>query len=64
MFFLHGKVYDLTEFLPEHPGGKKPPLMAAGKDGTEMFEMLHKPEIINKYGEKYLIGKVAGKSRL
>ena len=36
--------------------------MFAGKpDATEEFEMLHKPEIIEKYGAEYLIGTVEGK---
>jgi len=35
---IHGKVYDLTAFQEEHPGG--PEIMAehAGVDGTEAFE--------------------------
>lgn len=53
---IKGKVYDVTEFLPDHPGGKKAILMYAGKDATEEFEMLHKPDIIDKYGKEYLKG--------
>jgi cytochrome b involved in lipid metabolism len=52
------------QFLPDHPGGKKPLLMMGGKDATEEFEMLHKPEIIDKYGADMLVGTVAAKSRL
>lgn len=55
---VEGKVYDLTEFLPDHPGGKKAPLIYAGKDATEEFMMLHKPEIIDKYAKQYQVGVI------
>ena len=56
---INGKVYDITKFLPDHPGGKKAPLLLAGGDATEEFDMLHKPEILDKYAGEYLIGTVA-----
>lgn len=58
---VEGKVYDLTEFLPDHPGGKKAPLIYAGKDATEEFMMLHKPELLEKYAKEYQVGVVADK---
>lgn len=54
------KVYQLEDFLPDHPGGKKAPLIYAGKDATEEFNMLHKPEILDKYAQEYFIGTVDG----
>ncbi|KAI0258127.1 cytochrome b5-like heme/steroid binding domain-containing protein [Gloeopeniophorella convolvens] len=35
---LHGKVYDVTEFIVEHPGGEEVILLEGGKDATEAFE--------------------------
>lgn len=55
---VDSKVYDLTEFLPDHPGGKKAPLIYAGKDATEEFNMLHKPEILEKYAKQYQVGVI------
>ncbi|RPA97812.1 hypothetical protein L873DRAFT_1828844 [Choiromyces venosus 120613-1] len=46
---IHGKAYDVTEFLPEHPGGSKIILKYAGKDATEEFEPIHPPDTLDKY---------------
>ncbi|KAI1045924.1 hypothetical protein LB505_007983 [Fusarium chuoi] len=40
---LYGKVYDVTEFLPSHPGGKKIILKLAGKDATDEYDPVHPP---------------------
>jgi cytochrome b involved in lipid metabolism len=32
------EVYDVTKFLPYHPGGKKAIMLYAGKDATEEFD--------------------------
>ncbi|KAI8991531.1 FMN-dependent dehydrogenase-domain-containing protein [Mycotypha africana] len=46
---IHGKVYDLTQFLPEHPGGQKIIMKYAGKDATKAFEPIHPPDIIERF---------------
>ncbi|KAI9255821.1 FMN-dependent dehydrogenase-domain-containing protein [Phascolomyces articulosus] len=46
---IHGKVYDLTKFLPEHPGGQKIIMKYAGKDATKAFEPIHPPDIIDRF---------------
>eukprot|EP01116_Phalansterium_solitarium_P001628 TRINITY_DN1143_c0_g2_i1.p1 TRINITY_DN1143_c0_g2~~TRINITY_DN1143_c0_g2_i1.p1 ORF type:complete len:536 (+),score=189.85 TRINITY_DN1143_c0_g2_i1:72-1679(+) len=56
---IDGKVYDVTPFLNEHPGGKKVVLMLAGKDATAKFSALHKPDVLAKYGSKLLVGQLA-----
>ncbi|KAF4720532.1 hypothetical protein FOZ63_030957, partial [Perkinsus olseni] len=53
------EVYDVTEFLPDHPGGKKAILLFAGKDATEEFDMLHERRVIKKYAPKAHKGKLA-----
>ncbi|KAH7909458.1 cytochrome b5-like heme/steroid binding domain-containing protein [Hygrophoropsis aurantiaca] len=35
---LHEKVYDVTKFIDEHPGGDEVIFAEAGKDATEAFE--------------------------
>ncbi|TRX97610.1 hypothetical protein FHL15_001365 [Xylaria flabelliformis] len=49
---IHGKVYDVTEFMPEHPGGMKIILKYAGKDATEEFDPIHPPDTLDKYLDK------------
>jgi cytochrome b involved in lipid metabolism len=57
---IEGKVYDLTAFLPDHPGGKKAIMLFAGKDATEEFNMLHPPNVLKKYlSPEALVGVVA-----
>jgi len=38
---LFDKVYDVTTFMVDHPGGKDAIMLFAGKDATEEFDMLH-----------------------
>ena len=35
---IHDKVYDVTKFLDEHPGGEEILVEHAGQDATEPFE--------------------------
>ncbi|KAH8667494.1 FMN-dependent dehydrogenase-domain-containing protein [Tricladium varicosporioides] len=49
---VHGKAYDVTEFLPDHPGGPKIILKYAGKDATEEYESIHPPDTLDKYLNK------------
>jgi len=41
---IRGKVYDLTSWISNHPGGEKAILSICGKDGTEAF--------VNEHGGK------------
>ncbi|KAI9338993.1 FMN-dependent dehydrogenase-domain-containing protein [Obelidium mucronatum] len=45
---LHSKVYDLTTFLHEHPGGASIILREAGTDATEAFSAYHPKDLIEK----------------
>ncbi|GAB7357096.1 hypothetical protein MBLNU459_g7903t4 [Dothideomycetes sp. NU459] len=49
---IHGRCYDVTEFLPEHPGGPKIILKYAGKDATEEYEPIHPPDTLDKFLDK------------
>lgn len=49
---VHGRVYDVTEFKEEHPGGKNIILKYAGKDATEAYEPIHPPDTLDKFLEQ------------
>ena len=55
---VNGQVLDVTHFLKDHPGGKKSILLFAGKDASEEFNMLHKPDVVSKYAPQCIIGKI------
>ena len=51
------KVYDVTNYLNEHPGGPEIMLEFKGKDADEMFEdIAHSTDARNKMKE-YLVGR-------
>ncbi|KAJ3325112.1 hypothetical protein HDV06_004868 [Boothiomyces sp. JEL0866] len=56
---VNGQVLDCTNFLADHPGGKKAIMIYAGKDATEEFNMMHKPEVVEKYAPEIVIGTLA-----
>lgn len=45
---IRGQVYDVTEFIPKHPGGDKIIVSNAGQDVTEIFESLHAKGLLEK----------------
>jgi len=56
---VNGEVLNVTSFLNDHPGGKKAIMLYAGKDASEEFNMLHKPDVVKKYAPECVIGKLA-----
>ncbi|KAL7623754.1 hypothetical protein AAE478_005307 [Parahypoxylon ruwenzoriense] len=46
---LHGKVYDITSFVPKHPGGRSILLKNAGQDASAAFDSVHPVEILEEY---------------
>jgi len=53
---IWGKVYDVTSWVPRHPGGSLI-LLKAGKDSTQIFESYH-PLYVRKMLGRYCIGEV------
>jgi len=57
---VEGKVFDVTNFLDQHPGGKKVLAKVGGQDATKQFHAFHKPEVLVKYSSQLYKGDVAG----
>jgi predicted heme/steroid binding protein len=53
---LNGRVLNVTKFLPDHPGGKIAIMTFAGQDASAEFNMLHDPNVIDKYAPDAVIG--------
>lgn len=56
---LWGKVYDVTKFVDEHPGGADTLLDCAGADGTTEFEAVGHSDSAKNMLPKYLIGQLS-----
>ncbi|KAK0544627.1 hypothetical protein OC846_005837 [Tilletia horrida] len=61
---VDNNVYDITEFLEEHPGGKKILISNAGKDASEAFHTYHSEKILKSVAEEYKIGELEPGSKL
>uniref|UniRef100_A0A4W4FYW2 Cytochrome b5 heme-binding domain-containing protein n=1 Tax=Electrophorus electricus TaxID=8005 RepID=A0A4W4FYW2_ELEEL len=55
---IHEKVYDITSFLEEHPGGEEVLLEQAGGDGTESFEDVGHSTDAREMLQQYCIGEL------
>ncbi|CAJ2502882.1 Uu.00g102760.m01.CDS01 [Anthostomella pinea] len=57
-------VYDITNFLDEHPGGAKILKRMAGKNATKSFWKYHGKNVLEKYGGKLRVGDLAETAKL
>lgn len=53
-FVYHGKVYDATPFLKDHPGGADSILLVAGTDATEDFDAIHSQKAKDMLKDYYI----------
>ncbi|KEH27869.1 cytochrome b5-like heme/steroid-binding domain protein [Medicago truncatula] len=56
-FHLPTQVYDVTQYLDDHPGGDDVILDATGRDATEDFEDAGHSKSARELMEKYYIGE-------
>ena len=52
----NGKVYDITQYIPYHPGGTPKLMLGAGKDCTEQFNKYHRWVNIDNILGKCVVG--------
>lgn len=55
---VNGKVFDLTNFINDHPGGKKVLMKKAGKDASKEFKTFHNDAIMQRVGLPMQIGVI------
>ncbi|KAL4613529.1 cytochrome b5-like, partial [Arapaima gigas] len=55
---IHDRVYDISAFLEEHPGGEEVLLEQVGADATESFEDVGHSTDAREMLEQYLIGEL------
>ncbi|XP_008286411.1 cytochrome b5 type B isoform X2 [Stegastes partitus] len=55
---IHDKVYDITGFLEEHPGGEEVLLEQAGSDASESFEDVGHSTDAREMLQQYFIGEL------
>jgi cytochrome b involved in lipid metabolism len=55
---IGGKVYDVTKFLEDHPGGDEVLLSATGKDATDDFEDVGHSTSARSMMDDYLVGDI------
>ncbi len=42
---IDGKVYNVTSYIPYHPGGPEKVIRECGKDSTKIFDLQHNPQV-------------------
>ncbi|XP_069549576.1 cytochrome b5 type B [Brachyistius frenatus] len=55
---IHDKIYDVTSFLEEHPGGEEVLLEQAGADATESFEDVGHSTDAREMLQQYYLGEL------
>jgi len=53
---INGKVYNITPYLPFHPGGEKELMRVAGRDGTKLFSLTHSWVNVDMMLDSSLVG--------
>ncbi|KAI1727174.1 cytochrome b5-like heme/Steroid binding domain-containing protein [Ditylenchus destructor] len=60
---IEGKVYDVTKFIDEHPGGSDVILENAGEECTDAFKDIGHSSDAVEMREEYLIGRIIDTSK-
>ncbi|XP_075513328.1 cytochrome b5-like [Primulina tabacum] len=55
---VHGKVYDVSPFILEHPGGEEVMISSTGKDATSDYEDTGHGDYAKDLMKNYVIGQI------
>ncbi|PYI15535.1 cytochrome b5 [Aspergillus japonicus CBS 114.51] len=61
---IDNNVFDVTNFVDEHPGGAKILKRVAGKDATKQFWKYHNEGVLKKYTPKLKVGEIKEAAKL
>ncbi|KAF9249506.1 hypothetical protein DTO027I6_4406 [Penicillium roqueforti] len=61
---IDSNVFDVTNFVDEHPGGAKILKRVAGKDASKQFWKYHNESVLKKYSPKLKVGGVKDAAKL
>ncbi|XP_067632904.1 cytochrome b5 [Eurosta solidaginis] len=61
---IHNNVYDVSQFLNEHPGGEEVLIEQGGKEATENFEDVGHSSDAREMMKKYKIGELVESERV
>ncbi|XP_076004560.1 cytochrome b5 reductase 4 [Genypterus blacodes] len=59
---IRGMVYNITPYMDYHPGGEEELMKAAGKDGTDLFDQVHRWVNYESMLKECLVGRMATKT--
>ncbi|TQS32822.1 hypothetical protein Golomagni_06853, partial [Golovinomyces magnicellulatus] len=62
-FIIHNKVYDVTKYQTEHPGGIEVLMQLAADDASEMFEATGHSDEARKKLDKLIVGQLPSEDR-
>ncbi|KAI1771471.1 FMN-dependent dehydrogenase-domain-containing protein [Hypoxylon cercidicola] len=55
---VHGKVYDVTPYLEQHPGGAAILVRQGGRDATTEFRKVHSPDVLENLPKESFQGEL------
>jgi delta8-fatty-acid desaturase len=60
VFIYKSNVYDMTRWLPNHPGGELAVQRLIGRDATDVINVMHPQDVLQKMLPYFCVGKFLG----
>ncbi|KAI9596359.1 delta-6-fatty acid desaturase [Syncephalis fuscata] len=56
VFIYNGGVYDMTRWLPSHPGGELAVQQLIGRDATDVMRVMHPEDVLQRMVPRFCVG--------